>query len=226
MSNAPLILGFDTSAAHCAAALMRGDTVLAAAGEEMARGQAERLMGLLEELLAAGDVTWADLSAIAVGVGPGNFTGIRIGVSAARGLALGLGIPAYGISGFVSRGRLAPPGARVYIPAPRDMADVLDGDTPALMPASDIANPAPQPTPSALSRAIAEAGVTQWPSPAPPPAPLYIKPPDAAPARDAPPLILPCPRMRWRSSTRRRSPAAGPGRRGSSPSFATPRTRP
>ncbi|MEL6887143.1 MAG: tRNA (adenosine(37)-N6)-threonylcarbamoyltransferase complex dimerization subunit type 1 TsaB [Pseudomonadota bacterium] len=191
MSNAPLILGFDTSAAHCAAALVRGDTLLAAAGEEMARGQAERLMGLLEELLAAGHVTWADLSALAVGVGPGNFTGIRIGVSAARGLALGLGIPAYGISGFVSRGRLAPPGARVHIPAPRDMAYVLDGDTPALIPSSDVINPAPQPTPSALAREIAGAGVAQWPAPAPAPAPLYIKLPDAAPARDAPPLILP-----------------------------------
>ena len=56
----------------------------------MAKGQAERLMGLLEEVLAAQKTTWQDLSAIAVGVGPGNFTGIRIGVSAARGLALGL----------------------------------------------------------------------------------------------------------------------------------------
>ena len=70
----PLVLGFDTSAAYCAAALVRGDTVLGAVGEDMARGQAERLMGLLQDLLAAHQVTWSDLDALAVGTGPGNFT--------------------------------------------------------------------------------------------------------------------------------------------------------
>lgn len=48
----PVVLGFDTSAAHCAAALLRGDAVLAAVHEDMAKGQAERLMPMLEEMLA------------------------------------------------------------------------------------------------------------------------------------------------------------------------------
>ena len=86
-SDAPLVLGFDTSAAHCAAALLSGGTCLAARHEEMAKGQAERLMPLIAELLEEAGAATGDLAAIGVGIGPGNFTGIRISVSAARGLA-------------------------------------------------------------------------------------------------------------------------------------------
>ncbi len=109
MTAAPLILAFDTSAAHCAAALLRGDQLLAQRREEMSKGQAERLMPLLEEILAEGDATGADLSAVAVGIGPGNFTGIRIAVSAARGLALGLDVPAIGVSSLEAQ-RFGTPG--------------------------------------------------------------------------------------------------------------------
>ncbi|KZZ69305.1 tRNA (adenosine(37)-N6)-threonylcarbamoyltransferase complex dimerization subunit type 1 TsaB, partial [Sulfitobacter sp. HI0129] len=100
MPDAPLILAFDTSAAHCAAALLSGDRIIESAREEMAKGQAERLMGLCAELLNAAGAAYGDLSAIGVGIGPGNFTGIRISVAAARGLALGLGRPAVGVSAF------------------------------------------------------------------------------------------------------------------------------
>lgn len=91
MPSDPLILGFDTSAAHCAAVLLRGDMVLAAQHEDMTKGQAERLMPMLEQVLAEAGAGWGDLAALGVGIGPGNFTGVRISVSAARGLALGLG---------------------------------------------------------------------------------------------------------------------------------------
>ncbi|WP_420351498.1 tRNA (adenosine(37)-N6)-threonylcarbamoyltransferase complex dimerization subunit type 1 TsaB [Paenirhodobacter sp.] len=91
-------MGFDTSAAHCAAALLRGGAVIAERCEEMTKGQAERLMPMLEEMLAGAGVRWADLGVIGVGIGPGNFTGVRISVAAARGLALSLGIPAIGVS--------------------------------------------------------------------------------------------------------------------------------
>ena len=63
----------------------------------MTKGQAERLMPMLEEILAATGVGWRDLAAIGVGTGPGSFTGTRIAVAAARGLALGLAIPAVGV---------------------------------------------------------------------------------------------------------------------------------
>jgi tRNA threonylcarbamoyladenosine biosynthesis protein TsaB len=91
------ILAFDTSAAHCAAALLLPDRVIQRL-EPMEKGQAERLIPLLEELLAEGGIGWPDLKALAVGTGPGNFTGVRISVAAARGLALGLGIPAVGVT--------------------------------------------------------------------------------------------------------------------------------
>ncbi|WP_281859902.1 tRNA (adenosine(37)-N6)-threonylcarbamoyltransferase complex dimerization subunit type 1 TsaB, partial [Litoreibacter halocynthiae] len=93
-----LTLAFDTSAAHCAAVLLSGDTVLVSRVEEMQKGQAERLLPLLEEVLSEAGKKWSDLDRIGVGIGPGNFTGIRISVSAARGLALSLGIPAIGVS--------------------------------------------------------------------------------------------------------------------------------
>lgn len=64
----------------------------------MAKGQAERLFPLLEEVLAEAGLSWSDLDAIGVGIGPGNFTGVRISVAAARGLSLSLGIPAAGVS--------------------------------------------------------------------------------------------------------------------------------
>ena len=98
MPKTPLLLAFDTSAAHCAAALLSGDQIIASVEEPMNKGQGERLLGLCAEVLASADVTYSDLTAIGVGIGPGNFTGIRIAVSAARGLALGLGVPAIGVS--------------------------------------------------------------------------------------------------------------------------------
>ena len=59
-----LTLGFDTSAAHCAAALLSGETLLTTRQEEMAKGQAERLMPLIEELLAEAGIGWRDLALI------------------------------------------------------------------------------------------------------------------------------------------------------------------
>jgi len=93
-----LTLAFDTSVAHCAAALLCGDQVLHELAEPIAKGQAERLFPLLDDLLSKAGVGWSDLGCIGVGVGPGNFTGIRISVAAARGLAMSLGIPAVGVS--------------------------------------------------------------------------------------------------------------------------------
>ena len=66
----------------------------------MGRGQAERLVPMLEEVLADEGFVWDDLDAIAVGIGPGNFTGLRLAVATARGLAMAKDIAAIGVSGF------------------------------------------------------------------------------------------------------------------------------
>ncbi len=95
-----IVLAIDTAGTGCSAALYDSDrdVVLGAAGEDIGRGHAERLMEFVDGAL---DVAGLDLPAIdriAVTIGPGSFTGIRVGVAAARGLALALGIPAVGVS--------------------------------------------------------------------------------------------------------------------------------
>ena len=94
------VVVFDTSNQYIAAALYRGKQKVQSIIEFMPRGQAEKLMSLLNGLLEGAALDWPDISKIGVCTGPGNFTGIRIAVSAARGLALGLEIPAIGISSF------------------------------------------------------------------------------------------------------------------------------
>ena len=94
------VIVFDTSDQYIAAALYRGKEKIRTKIEFMAKGQAEALMSFLNKLLAVSSLNWSDLSKIGVCTGPGNFTGIRISVSAARGLALGLEIPAIGVTSF------------------------------------------------------------------------------------------------------------------------------
>ena len=100
LSDGTCLLAFDTSAAHCAAALLSGGRCVARRDEAMGRGQAERLMPMLGEVLAEAGLGWGDLDGIGVGIGPGNFTGLRLAVATARGLAMARGIPAIGVSGF------------------------------------------------------------------------------------------------------------------------------
>lgn len=95
-----MILGFDTSGPYCSVAVLSGDAVLTARHVEMEKGQAEHLMPLIQDCLSEAGADFGDLKRIGVGTGPGNFTGIRISVSAARGLALALGIPALGVTLF------------------------------------------------------------------------------------------------------------------------------
>ena len=190
----PLILAFDTSAAHCAVALLSGNTVLAQAHEDMKKGQAERLMFLLQDMLDHHDLKYGDLDAIGVGTGPGNFTGIRIGVSAARGLALGLGVPAYGVNGFDQRAQLNPSLSVQSIPAPREHRYVRDHEGAALISPEAFENKGytvePEPSPASLAASIAMVARQRFPQEEHSPAPYYLKAPDAAPSKIAAPVIL------------------------------------
>jgi len=183
----------------------------------MAKGQAERLMPLIAEVMAAGGAALPDLDAIGVGIGPGNFTGIRISVSAARGLALALDIPAVGVTILealaldMPRPLLACLDARrehLYLQRFADGADraphlvacddVADWALPGLTIIGDDA--------AALSARLGAAHAPRPPSPAPAiariaalrrhepdlprPAPLYLRAADAAPARDSGQVML------------------------------------
>jgi tRNA A37 threonylcarbamoyladenosine modification protein TsaB len=185
--KASTVLAFDTSAAHCAAALLCGDRLMARV-EAMAKGQAERLVPMLDEMLAEEGLVWADIGLIAVGTGPGNFTGIRIAVSLARGLALGLGVPAIGVTGFEALGE----GRLVALPAPRGQVYVKGpGVDVGIMEAAPegALNLGALPV-EVLVEGIARAARAKSGAAQPRPAPFYLRPADAAPASDPPPVIL------------------------------------
>jgi len=91
------ILALDTATSSCSVALW-ADGVKACRTTAMERGHAEALMPMVIEVLAAADVAFADLDLVAVTVGPGSFTGLRIGLAAARGMALAADLPCVGIS--------------------------------------------------------------------------------------------------------------------------------
>ena len=112
------ILAIDCAASLCAACVYDAD-----AGKELGRqvldlgkGHAEHLMAVIEAALAHGGVAYRDLDAVAVSIGPGSFTGLRVGVSTARGLALALKIPAIGVTtleGLAAEAATAFPGRAV-----------------------------------------------------------------------------------------------------------------
>lgn len=209
-----VILAFDTSAAHCAAAVLCGDRVLAQADAAMATGQAERLMPMLEEVLAQGGLAWRDLHALAVGTGPGNFTGVRIAVAAARGLALALGVPAIGVTRLEALAHGLPRPLAVVEDARRDevyvQAFAPDGGPAHLSPLDEAARAVgalPLTGSAAPALAAVTGGVVLAPAfplaqaiarvaaarqgPQPRPAPFYLRGADAAPPADPPPVILP-----------------------------------
>ncbi len=208
-----LTLGFDTSAAHCAAALLSGGRVVAARFETMPRGQAERLMPLIAELLEEAGAHWGAIARIGVGIGPGNFTGVRIAVAAARGLALGVGCPAIGVSGFDALRDGQGNTVLGAIDARRGQCHIAAGDTAPLTAAVDalpakliasgrdvvghaaealVAQTGGQARPPCHPLAVAIARIAaRAPIPAPRPAPLYMRAPDAVPAATPPPALLP-----------------------------------
>ena len=93
------LLAIDTALAACSAAVFDTDGgIIASESETMMRGHAEALMPMIARVMAKAATKFAELDRIAVTVGPGSFTGLRVGVSAARGLALAAGKPAVGVA--------------------------------------------------------------------------------------------------------------------------------
>lgn len=185
------LLAIDTAAPRLQLALLL-DTGLDTLVEEMAQGQAERIFPAIDELLARNGLAYKDLGRIAVTTGPGSFTGLRIGLSAARGLGLALSLPVVGVPSLtaISLGgagptavlldarrdeayfqRFAAPGAPEGDPAILPMAEaralVTPGDTLIESPFADIA-------------ALARHAATLDPALYPPEA-AYIRDADAKP---------------------------------------------
>lgn len=218
MPPKPTVLAFDTSAAHCAAALLSGGRIVSSRTEAMARGQGERLMVLLGEILDDAGLIWSDLDAIGVGIGPGNFTGIRISVAAARGLALALDIPAIGVSALAAQAygiagvRVSSLDARqnrLYV----QVLGAGDGAAPVHCTIDDLPPIPARAEPACIGHradeiaalcagqvadanmpigdAIALIAAARIGSSRDRPAPMYIRAADAAPPRQAAPVILP-----------------------------------
>ncbi len=193
-SEPPLILAFDTSAAHCAAVLVRGGRVLAARDEAMDRGQAERLLPMIAEIVGEAGASHAAIDGIAAVTGPGNFTGIRLAAAAARGLALALGIPAVGVSRFEALGDIPGPSLVTLNDKRGAMAQAFVDGRP-LGPAGDAAAIVAPEGAVTIGEGRADLAVVariaaRRLGDAVAPAPLYLRPADAMPPAEAPPRIL------------------------------------
>ncbi len=100
MTGPPTLLALDAAGRACSVAVCRGAEVLGRRFEPMSRGQSERLLPMVREVMDEARVDFADLDGLAVTRGPGAFTGVRIGLAAARGLALARNLPLVGVTCF------------------------------------------------------------------------------------------------------------------------------
>src|SRR5690625_1521244 len=212
-----MILAIDTSAGQCAAALMGADgAVLSYCAEKMQRGHAEALFPLLDRLLEDARAEYSGISDIAVCTGPGSFTGIRVGVAAARGLALGLGLTAQGIDRFqalaLGQGETSS-GFAIALAGPRSTAyfQICGPDARPSAPEVGPVHIAVEELDALVPEGFFRLG-DGWPSgdeadglPDPrvigaallsrpkifgPARPFYLRDPGAAPPREAPPVLL------------------------------------
>ncbi len=96
------VLGFDCAGRGCSAAILIGDRVVAERALPMERGQAAALLPMIEAVLTDAGLRIAALDLLAVTIGPGGFTGLRIGLAAARGLSLAAARPLAGVTSFAA----------------------------------------------------------------------------------------------------------------------------
>lgn len=93
-----LILSIDTSSADLSVALVNENGSLGLVEENMLRGQGEALIPYIQSMMQQAGLPMNAVEGVAVAVGPGSFTGVRVGLSTARGIGLALDIPVYGVT--------------------------------------------------------------------------------------------------------------------------------
>ena len=126
-----LTLAFDTATAAATSALVDGDEVL---GERVSRAQT--LLEDVDALLRQAGAHPSDIDRLAVGLGPGSFTGVRIGLAVARGLALSLDLGGSGVSTLAALGAGAPDAQPVIDAKRGEVFMLLDGE-PEVLPLPD-----------------------------------------------------------------------------------------
>ena len=131
-----LILAFDTATQAATSALVDDGEVL---GERVSRAQL--LLEDVDALLRQGGAHPRDLDAVVVGVGPGSFTGVRIGLAAARGLALSLDLPGAGVSTLAALAAGAPAAVPVIDARRREVFTLVDGEPVVLAPGDVVVEP-------------------------------------------------------------------------------------
>lgn len=135
-----IVLALDTALGACSAAVLKDGEVLAVQSETMVRGHQERLAGMVRDVVAEAGVAFDTLDRIGVTVGPGSFTGLRVGLAFAKGLALALDKPCIGIGALEALAASAPgPGLTVaVIDAKRGQVYLQVFDGAAALMAPDV----------------------------------------------------------------------------------------
>jgi tRNA threonylcarbamoyladenosine biosynthesis protein TsaB len=96
----PIVLALDCAGSGCSVVVAEGETVLAAERCTAARGQAERLLPMVDAVIRKSGLSALALDIVGTTIGPGSFTGIRVGLAAVRGIALATGAQSVGVTGF------------------------------------------------------------------------------------------------------------------------------
>jgi tRNA threonylcarbamoyl adenosine modification protein YeaZ len=153
-----VLLAIDTAAPRLQLALLRDgdvDTLV----EDMPTGQAERVFPAIAELLARNGAAYSNLAYVAVTTGPGSFTGLRIGLSAARGLGLALDIPVLGVPSLLALSLTARGPVSVLLDARRDEAYFQRFSAPG----TGLGGPLILPMAEARSRIVSGDALIEWP---------------------------------------------------------------
>ena len=184
-----LILAIDTALDACAAAVLDTDTtrIVAQESQPMKRGHAEALMPLIARVMKASGVAFMSLDRVAVTTGPGSFTGLRVGLSAARGIALAAAKPVVGLTTltayaapFVSENSAHPIISAIDARHDHVYFQVVSGDggsliKPKVAPIAEALEASRFGAPHLVGNA-ARILADRWPADAPPPSKVDMQP--------------------------------------------------